>query len=103
VAFSQPKASTTARGYGAEHAKARRLAAQAHKPTDPCSRCGHALGPMGSWLHYDHNDQRTSYLGFSHGRYPCPVCRKRCNLRAGARKGARIANRKAPSNYTQRW
>jgi hypothetical protein len=41
---------------------------------------------MGPWLHYDHTDSRAGYLGFSH---------KRCNIRAGARKGARVRNRRA--------
>jgi hypothetical protein len=79
-------ASTTARGYGSAHARARAAAAQRHNPSDPCARCGRPLGPMGLWLHYDHNDRRDGYLGFSH---------RRCNIRAGARKGARVRNRRA--------
>jgi len=74
--------------YGADHARARRAAAAAHQPTDPCTRCGHPLGPMGRWLHLDHSDDRRSYLGFAHGA-PCPWCRKRCNQSAGAREGRR--------------
>ena len=68
--------------YGTQHAKARQAAAARHHPADPCARCGHPLGPMGRWLHYDHAEDGT-YLGFSHGS---------CNKRAGARKGARITN-----------
>jgi hypothetical protein len=86
--------SNTERDYGTKHQKARKAAARQHNPTDPCARCGHALGPMGPWLHYDHNDTRSGYLGFSHGTQPCPVCGKRCNIRAGASKGARIANQR---------
>jgi hypothetical protein len=86
-------ASTTARGYGRDHQRARKQAAQQHKPTDPCSRCGHALGPIGSWLHYDHTDSSDGYLGFSHGSRPCPVCGRRCNIRAGAQKANRNSRR----------
>lgn len=75
-----PKASTTARGYGPEHRKARAQAALAHRPTDPCARCRKPLGPMGPRLHYDHNGQRNGYLGFSHAA---------CNRRAGAKVGNR--------------
>lgn len=71
--------------YGAAHAKARKTAAARHQPTDPCTRCGHPLGPMGRHLHYDHADDRTGYLGFAHAR---------CNWQAGAAKGAAIANRR---------
>lgn len=78
--------------YGHTHAKARAAAAARHHPTDPCVRCGHPLGPMGPWLHYDH-DEHGGYYGFAHGA-PCPYCRIRCNLAAGARKGSRIAHRK---------
>lgn len=41
---------------------------------------------MGRWLHYDHNDDGTGYLGFAHGA-PCPHCGIRCNTRAGAVEG----------------
>lgn len=92
MAFTQPKASTTERGYGTKHQQDRTAAAARHRPSDPCARCGHQLGPMGPWLHYDHNDQRTGYLGFSHGARRCPICGHRCNKRAGAIKGAKIIN-----------
>lgn len=85
--WPKPTATRHARGYDNTHVKARATAARKHRPTDPCARCGHPLGPMGSWLHYDHNDQRTGYLGFSHGNQPCPICGKRCNKVAGAIKG----------------
>lgn len=86
---SSEHGTTTARGYDAEHRKARKAAAAIHSPDDPCARCGHALGPMGPHLHYDHNADRTGYLGFSHGSEPCPDCGKRCNVRAGAIEGNR--------------
>ena len=72
--------------YDYEHTKARKAAAAKHHPTDPCTRCGHPLGPMGRWLHYDHSDDRSTYLGFAHGA-PCPWCKRRCNQRAGAKAG----------------
>lgn len=80
---------TTERGYGNDHMKARARAARHHQPTDPCARCGHPLGPWGSWLHLDHSADRTDYLGVSHGSRPCLVCGERCNLVAGAREGRR--------------
>jgi hypothetical protein len=62
---SNPRASTSERGYGAAHAKARREALAGFKPGDPCARC---RGPMldGQALDLDHNDDRTGYLGLSH-------------------------------------
>jgi hypothetical protein len=100
----RPKASSTARGYGrADHRKPREAAALQHHPLDPCARCGHALGSMGPWLHYDHNDARTGHLGFSHGLIPCPVCGVRCNPAAGGLKaGRRKRARNAPA-VDDRW
>ena len=84
MAFPRSKASTTARGYGAEHQQLRaQLLPSAYGK--PCTRCGKPLLP-GQALHFDHNDARTGYLGFAHAW---------CNKRAGARKGSRIAHRKA--------
>lgn len=80
MAFGRSSKTNTERGYGTEHQAARAAAALTHQPTDPCARCRRPLGPMGEWLHYDHNAQRTGYLGFSHAR---------CNRRAGAREGRR--------------
>lgn len=76
--------------YGAQHQAERRARAAGHQPTDPCVRCGHPLGPMGPHLHLDHAEH-GGYLGFSHGGR-CPICRKRCNVSAGASKGARTTN-----------
>jgi len=102
---ARPKASTAGRGYGKDHEKARAAAALMHNPGNPCVRCGHPLGPMGPWLHLDHNAQRTGYLGFSHGHRPCPVCGKRCNLSAGAKVGRRVQKRKPAviTRVVQRW
>jgi hypothetical protein len=86
MVWAVPKGTTASRGYGTPHTKARAQAAKQHRDSDPCARCGHPLGPMGPWLHYDHTDRRDGYLGFSH---------RRCNIKAGARKGARVRNRRA--------
>lgn len=86
MTWPKVKGSTTDRGYGNDHIKARRAAVKRHQPTDPCARCHQPLGPMGPWLHYDHTDARDGYLGFSHAV---------CNRRAGARKGAQVANARA--------
>ncbi len=77
-----------------------------HHPSDPCARCGHALGPMGSHLHYDHDDRdptRTTYLGFSHGRSPCPECGAKCNELAASRAGAGAPPTRQPTRPTLRW
>lgn len=101
-ANARPKASATARGYGKLHKQQRAAAAAQHHPADPCARCGHALGPMGPWLHFDHNDARTGYLGFSHGG-PCPACGQRCNLKAGAQKGRRLQRVRVKRVIVDRW
>jgi hypothetical protein len=75
------------------HRKARRLAFAQLPEWSPCCRCHE---PMRKWakdehgksaLHYDHNDNNTGYLGFSH---------KECNQRAGARKGRRLQHANNP-------
>lgn len=71
------KARPRSKDYGSAHAKARKAAAARHDPADPCSRCRLPLGPMGAWLHLDHTDDRSAYLGFSH---------RSCNESAAARK-----------------
>lgn len=76
--WSRSRPATDQRGYGAAHVKARAAAAAAHDPSHPCCRCGQPLGPMGPWLHLDHNRARDGYLGFAHGS---------CNRKAGAREG----------------
>lgn len=98
-----PKQRTAARGYGGAHEKARERAKRVHSPADPCARCGHPLGPMGSHLHYDHNGSRTGYLGFSHGSKPCPTCGKRCNLVAAAREGNRRSTPRPFRAQSREW
>jgi hypothetical protein len=96
-------ASSTARGYGKDHRNSRETAAKNHHPQDPCARCGHALGPMGPWLAWDHNEARTAYLGFSHSLFPCPVCGRRCNYAAGGEKAGRNKHARRAPLTEDRW
>jgi hypothetical protein len=77
MAFSKPKASTTARGYGNDHAKARKAALAAYQPTDPCCLCGRSLGTNTRGIHLDHHPH-GGYRGLAHAR---------CNVKDGARRG----------------
>jgi hypothetical protein len=91
-----PRTGTNGR-YNYQHKKARAAAAAQHEDDDPCCRCGQPLGPMGRWLHYDHTDDGTAYLGFAHAH---------CNLRAGAILGNQIqAGAMLPSTRraSRRW
>lgn len=76
--WSRSRPAPSARGTGHEHRKARAEWALRHDPSHLCVRCQRPLGPMGPWLHLDHNRNRDGYLGFAHGR---------CNVQAGAREG----------------
>jgi hypothetical protein len=78
--------------YGADWSKTRKQWAEQHQPSHLCTRCRHPLGPMGRWLHLDHDDNDPDLVrGFAHGA-PCPWYGVRCNQSAGARKGSRIAH-----------
>ena len=95
------KGSTTQRGYGwHDHIKPRQQAFAALPEWSACCRCHKpmwkwakakpdSLGRVRSALHYDHNEARDAYLGFSH---------KGCNLKDGAVKGGRAATRPGRSN-----
>lgn len=71
--------STTRRGYGWEHQKARKAALASFVVGQPCVRCGK---PMTSkrGLELDHNDDRTGYNGLAHAY---------CNRKAGGEKSQR--------------
>jgi hypothetical protein len=87
MAWAKPTRSSAARGYGSGHRKLRAaLLPQAYGT--PCVRCGHVMLP-GQLLHLDHNDDRTGYLGFSHGGR-CHICGRRCNVEAAARKAKMV-------------
>lgn len=64
--------------YGKGWARTRAEWAARHDPSDPCTRCRRPLGPMGRWLHLDHNDFTGQVDGFAHAA---------CNIRAGANLG----------------
>lgn len=72
------KGTTSARGYGWSHQRARAHALATLHDGDPCPRCG---GPMyrGQALDLDHADDRASYHGLAHAT---------CNRRAGGQAKA---------------
>lgn len=68
---------TTQRGYGTAHQKARAHALRTATPTQPCTRCARPLGTLDpALLHLDHSPDRTHYLGLAHAH---------CNTSAGAK------------------
>jgi hypothetical protein len=76
--------STSQRGYGWQHQKARKAALAAFWPGQPCARC---QKPMLSSVdvELDHDDRdRTKYIGLSH---------KTCNREHGGYKSAGPAPR----------
>jgi hypothetical protein len=76
--WPRPKASTTARGYGAMHqAERKRWAPLVEAGYADCCRCGFPIAP-GTAFHLDHRDDKLGYLGVSHAR---------CNLKAAAKRG----------------
>lgn len=91
--MARPKASTTARGYGADHrAERARWAPLVAAGNATCWRCGHPIAPHAPWdLGHDDWD-RTRYRGPEH---------RRCNRTAAARKGNRLRRRTA--RVTRRW
>lgn len=84
MAFTRPKASATARGYGKEHQaeRARRLAELERNGVGVCCIGGEPIYP-GQRLHLDHDPTRSGYRGLA--------CAKH-NVTDGARRGALIAN-----------
>lgn len=98
--------------YPSEHARTRARAFAALPEYSPCARCGHPMwkhqqhttrtGRVVSALHWDHNHTRTGYLGFSHGSVPCHICGQRCNVKAGAAQGARVANARRKQHHMRR-
>lgn len=62
----RPQQSSTARGYGAAHQKARIEALAEFRPGDPCVRCEKPVYDPPEMLDLDHTDDRSGYLGLSH-------------------------------------
>lgn len=72
--------STTQRGYGWDHQKARKAALAAFVVGQPCVRCGKPLASKRG-LELDHDDDdRSRYRGLAHAA---------CNRRAGGEKSQR--------------
>lgn len=77
MTFAKVKASSAARGYGAEHRRERDQRMTYVTPFDPCGYCYRPLGPpygvdgagkRTSLWHLPHNRSRTGYLpGMWHG------------------------------------
>ena len=86
MAWTAPKASTTARGYGSRHAAQRKAALSRYQPGDPCCLCGRPLGADTSRIHLDHNPH-GGYRGLAHAH---------CNVSDGARRGAARQRRATP-------
>lgn len=70
MAFRAPKGSTTARGYGSEHMKARRayLAQLERDGVGVCCIGGEPIYP-GQRLHLDHTPDRSGYRGLACARH----------------------------------
>lgn len=84
------KGTTTMRGYGWTHIKARRAALAAWQPGQPCAHCGQPMwerwmydshGRRISALDLGHTTDRTAYIGLAH-RY--------CNRAEGRSRQNRI-------------
>jgi hypothetical protein len=85
--------SREARGYGADHRRARRQAIAAMQDGQPCARCGRPMWRSdAALLDLDHDDDRTGYRGLAH---------RGCNRRAGQAVAAR-RRRSAPTVTTPR-
>ncbi len=73
----RPHLTTTQRGYGTAHQRAKADALRVAYPTQPCTRCARPLGTLDpSQVHLDHAPDRTHYLGLAHAH---------CNTSAGAK------------------
>jgi hypothetical protein len=83
---NRPRYNTTARGYGTAHQAERKRRLALYGPDDPCGACGRPLGPNRRLWHLPHSADRTHYLS---GFWCAP-----CNVKEGAQRGARIANRR---------
>lgn len=85
-------ASTSDRGYGADHQRIRKaLLDEAYGQS--CHHCGHPMLP-GQSLDLDHTGDRTAYRGFAHAS---------CNRRDGARRGNAKRRRSATLRTSEPW
>lgn len=95
------KLTTTARGYGHDHAKVRKAALVSLRDGDPCAQCWHdyrIVHPMfraaAKLLDLSHNQARTDYIGLSW---------RRCNRREGASRGNRLRGQRSVTRYSRIW
>ena len=58
--------STAGRGYGPPHQRLRAQAIATYRPTDPCPKCGRALGEDPKALDLGHTADRRGYTGLEH-------------------------------------
>jgi hypothetical protein len=92
--WSPPKASTTARGYGARHqAERRKWEPLVQAGVCTCVRCGFPIPPGTRW-HLDHADDGIHYRGPAHAR---------CNLIAAARRGNELMRAKSGRVTSREW
>lgn len=82
MTFRRPRLPASERGYDADHRRARAAYLAAYRPHHPCCLCGRPLGSNPKLLHLDHHPA-GGYRGLAHAR---------CNIRDGARRGARTVN-----------
>jgi hypothetical protein len=66
------RGTTTQRGYGTSHQRARRQHAAAFRPGQPCARCGRPIATL-EQADLGHNDDRTGYNGLEHA-----ACNRGC-------------------------
>lgn len=100
MAFAKVKASSTARGYGAAHTRARGILLAAFQPGDPCCLCGHPMYGPARLLDADHLPGTDQYRGLAHGAGACPTCGKHCNRSDGGKR-ARARQAKGGSRPTR--
>lgn len=84
-------AASKAHTYGPAHRAERQRRLASYAPSDPCVLCGGPLGAVVSRIHLDHDPATGLYRGLAHAS---------CNMRDGARRGARRRHdRRAPRHF----
>jgi hypothetical protein len=76
-AKSRARGTTTARGYGTEHARLRAQLVATYHPSDLCPKCGQPLGPAPSLLDLGHTDDRQGWTGLEHREHNRATAKKR--------------------------
>lgn len=91
--FTPSTEPASARGYGRAHRQLREQWRRKIKAgaCPPCSRCGRPIFPSEAF-HLDHEENREGWRGPAHSS---------CNVKAGAKKGNRIAARRKAARQEQ--